>query len=176
MVRVLCLTATTASALALAATVRADVNPPVIAVPVDTTPTTQGAPEPDVVVRLSSMEAGARNVVLTVGLPVGLRCGHPLGAVRIVLPEAAAVPARVPTRAVLVDGRRAGRVSVAGHSIVVVAAKPPGRLCNSIVAGRMTLRFTAAAGLANPASAGVYDLAVRRGTAVYTVHLLIRKP
>ena len=171
MVRVLCLTATTA--LALAATVRADVNPPVIAVPVDTTPATQAAPEPGVVVRLSSTQAGARNVVLTIGLPVGLRCGHALGAVRIVLPRTVAVPARVSTRTVIVNGERAGRVSVAGHSIVVAAAKPPGRLCNSIVEGRMTLRFTAAAGLANPASAGVYDLAVRRGTAVYTVRVRI---
>ncbi len=176
MVRVVFLTATTASALVLAATVRADVSPPVIAIPVDTSPTTQTAPEPGVVVRLSSTAAGARNVVLTIGVPVGLRCGHPLGAVRVVLPSAAAVPARVSTSAVLVNGKRAGRVAVVRHSITVAAAKPAGRLCNSIVEGRMTLHFTAAAGLANPGSAGVYELGVRRGTTAYTVHLRIHAP
>jgi hypothetical protein len=72
------------------------------------------------------------------------------------------VPASVPHSSVLVDSVPAAKVSVANGTVTVTAAPRKGVLCDVIGPGVITLEFTTAARLGNPAS-GSYTISVRRG-------------
>src|SRR5262249_50820177 len=98
---------------------------------------------------------------------------RPSGRLRVTLPAAASVPGSIASSAVRVNGSRAGKVSVTGHAVTVVAAAPKGVTCDSIVQGKMTVAFTAAARLAHPAEAGSYSIGILRGQSSYTVTVKI---
>ena len=130
------------------------VNPPVISRPIgNPLPATLGATRTPAVLK-----------VTVPGFP--LVCGRPLGIVKVVLPAAARLPHRIAGTSVRLNGTRALRVAVAGHTVSVTASLPKGITCHSIVAGRLTLVIGRAAGisLAPPRKRTV---PVRHGAQVY---------
>ena len=113
---------------------------------------------------LSNTHAGARPVVLTLALRTELQCGRLVGGalmVRLLAQER--VPARVAAKAVLVGGKPAGAVAVAGHTLTVSIPRPPVVMCDVIGPGTVKLVLTRAANLGNPKAAGSYPLVVTRG-------------
>jgi hypothetical protein len=142
--------------------------------PITTGPTTTGstttAPAPvppngapGLTATLSSRQAGARPVALTLAFDGTLLCGRPRGATAVTLPAAADVPAAVPASTVTINGRLAGRVAVTGSTLTVLPAPTKGMTCFSIREGTVRVSFSRTAGLGNPAVAGTYPVVVHRG-------------
>jgi len=126
-------------------------------------------------VTLSSAQAGARPVVLTLVLGYEMQCGYPgPGPVTIDLPAAERVPAQLAPSQVLVDGKPAPSVAIAGHAVSVGLAPPPQVMCDVIGPGKLTIEFGRAAGLGNPSRPGVYTLEAARGSAAFTARFTIR--
>jgi hypothetical protein len=109
---------------------------------------------------------GAKPVALTVKVHYEMVCGQPgIGTAVVTLPAAAEVPGRIDDTAVLVNGKPAPSVSVAGHDVTItMPRRHPGVTCMVMGPGTLTLTLTRAAGLANPKSAGTYTIRVHRGT------------
>jgi len=115
------------------------VNPPVISRPIDNPlPTTAGALH-------ATTKPGAALTVTVTRFP--LRCGHPIGIVKIVLPKTAHLPRRIDGASVRLNGATALRVTIAGHTVSVTAPLPTGITCHSIIAGPLTLAFNRTAGV-----------------------------
>jgi hypothetical protein len=109
--------------------------------------------------------ADARPVRLELALRLDLQCGRPgPGPLLVSLPAAAAVPATIPRRAVLVDGAPPLSAFVTGHVIRLALPRPTGVTCDSIGPGTVTVVFTRAAGLGNPARPGSYRIGLTLGT------------
>jgi hypothetical protein len=126
-------------------------------------------------VDVSSHHPGARPVALKLKFDSMLQCGIPVGPPLVVtLPTAAHVPRKVPRTAVLVNGQPSASVTVTGHVLAVRVAHPE-VLCDVIGRGTISIAFTHAVGLGNPAASGTYRISVRRGTQVETGTLAIRK-
>lgn len=108
-------------------------------------------------VALSSTRAAARPVRLTLTFSYTMQCGYPgAGPVRIVLPSAERLPARLARSDVLVDGGAARRVALAGHTLSIALAPPPPVMCDVMGEGRLTVELTTAADIGNPLRAGTY--------------------
>jgi hypothetical protein len=120
-------------------------------------------PSATVTAALSSARTAARPVQLALSFRTALVCGRPLGPTTITFPAVVHVPAAIPPAAVLVDGRPAGRVTVAGPLVRVTSLTPTGMMCHSVALGPMAITFTKAAGIGNPAHAGTFAIGVRRG-------------
>lgn len=118
---------------------------------------------PGLTATLSSRQAGARPVALTLAFDGTLLCGRPRGATAVTLPAAADVPAAVPASTVKINGRLAGRVAVTGSTLTVTPAPTKGMTCLSIREGTVRVSFSRTAGLGNPAAAGTYPVVVHRG-------------
>ncbi len=56
----------------------------------------------------------------------------------------------------IVDGHPAVSVALSGHTVTVGLAPAPRVMCDVIGPGRLTLLFSASAGLGNPSRAGSY--------------------
>ena len=115
---------------------------------------------------LSSTRAGARPVALTLKLHYEMVCGQPgAGKAIVSLPADTAVPSRIDSSAVLVDGKPTPSVTVSGHDVsIAMPLRRPGVTCMIVGPGTLTLTLTRAAGLGNPKSAGAYTIRVRRNT------------
>jgi hypothetical protein len=125
----------------------------------------QTPPAQSATVQVSPARAGAHPVALTLKLGYEMQCGYPgPGPVVVQLPAAELVPARIPRAAVLVDGKGAPGVQVAGHAISVALPPRPQVMCDVIGPGKLTIVFTRAAGLGNPSSGGSYTVTATRGT------------
>ena len=124
---------------------------------------------------LSSNKAGATHVGLTLSLRTELQCGRLMGSRPLVLtlPSAARVPNAIATSDVLVGGRAAGRVTVAGHTITIGQAPPRGMLCDSIRFGLVKVVITPAAGLGNPKTARAYMPRVTHGAEAWVLPVRI---
>jgi hypothetical protein len=120
-------------------------------------------PSATVTTTLSTARSAARPVQLALSFRTALVCGRPLGPTTITFPAAVHVPGAIPAAAVLVDGRPAGRVTVAGPLVRITSVTPTGMMCHSVAIGPMAITFTKAAGLGNPARAGTFAVGVRRG-------------
>lgn len=107
---------------------------------------------------VSSHQAGAKPVTVTLGYTGPLHCGRPGGAT-VVLPAAVGIG---PATAVKVNGKR-GLAVKHGHSLTVSSTLAP-TSCNSITVGSITLQV---GGLTNPAKSGTYALHVASGAATY---------
>ena len=94
-----------------------------------------------------------------------IRCGHVVGSVQVVFPRAFELPTAIGAGAVRLNGVTAGRVTVAGHTVVVTAPTVHGVTCQVIVAVRLTLAFAKTADVG--ASPGRYVAAVRYGVRTY---------
>jgi hypothetical protein len=120
----------------------------------------------------SSHAAGARNVKLTVVLQYEMQCGYPgFTSAQLTLPGT--VRAQIARTAVLVNGKPARAVSVRGHVVSVGMPRKPQILCDVIGPGRLTVVLTARAGVANPAKAGAYRVAVRKGSLTFSTLLAV---
>jgi hypothetical protein len=104
-----------------------------------------------------------------------MQCGYPgPGPVVVRLPAAAHVPPTIPRAAVLVDGRPATGVQVGGRTVGVGLPPRPQVMCDVIGPGKLTIEFTPAAGLGNPARPGTYSITARRGTSAFSARFTIR--
>jgi hypothetical protein len=114
---------------------------------------------------LSTGKAGARHVALTITLRTDLQCGRLVGTVPLVLtlPPKEHVPKTIAADAVLIGGKAAGRVSVAGHVVTIAPAPPRGMLCDSIRVGTAKIAILPAAGLGNPQATGTYLARITHG-------------
>lgn len=118
--------------------------------------------------------AGARPVTLTLKVRYLMQCGRPgPGPVVVSLPTAVRVARTLPRSAVLVDGKPPASASVTGHVIVLTLPPQHGITCMVIAPGTLTVVFTRAAALGNPAAAGSYPIAVRIGARAFTPHLAV---
>jgi hypothetical protein len=119
----------------------------------------------------SPATAGSR-AALTLTLSYPMTCGQPgRGPVVVTLPT----PPRKPTRAsVLVAGKAPPSVGFFGRNVTIGLPKPPEVICQSIGEGTLRIRFTVAAGFANPARAGSYLITARIGNRTFTPRLVIR--
>jgi hypothetical protein len=119
-------------------------------------------------VAASPARAGARPAALTLRLSYEMQCSYPgPGPVVVRFPAAERVPARIAASAVLVNGKTAPSVGVAGRTVSVALPPRPQIMCDVIGPGTLTIAFTRAAGLGNPARAGSYVVtATRQGTSL----------
>lgn len=124
---------------------------------------------------LSSTKAGAKPVALTVTVHYEMVCGQPgTGKAVVALPSAAAVPARIDSTAVLVNGKPAPAVSVSGNVVsITMPPRRPGVSCLVVGPGRLTLTLTRAAGIGNPRSAGTYMIRVLRNKLAFAASVAI---
>lgn len=130
------------------------------------------APTPTAVA--TPARAGARPVSLTLALHYEMVCGRPgRGPLVVTLPEAMVVPHSIPHGAVILQGRRATAVAVAGHVVTVAVPKPAGVSCHSITIGTLRTTFTPAAGLGNPRAAGTYTVRARVAGRSFAARLTI---
>jgi hypothetical protein len=112
------------------------------------------------------VSAAVRPAALTVVVPsFPFRCGHVVGSMRVTLPPAFRVPATIAADAVRLNGVSASRLAVSGRNVVVTAPVQHGVTCQVVVAERLTLVFTKAAGIG--ASPGKYVAPVRYGVRTY---------
>ena len=131
-------------------------------------------PQQSAVVAASPSGAGVRPAALTLRLSYAMQCGYPgPGPVAVRLPAAERVPASIPRPAVLVDGKAPSAVRVAGHVVTVALPPRPQVMCDSIGPGTLTIAFTRAAGLGNPARAGSYTVEATRQAATFAARLAI---
>lgn len=138
--------------------------------PVPPIPVNPGGPNmPASTATLSSAKVGAKPVALTVKLHYEMVCGYPgQGTVVVTLPNAAFVPTRMDSTAVLVNGKAAPTVGVSGHHVsITLPPRPKGVQCMVVGPGTLTMTLTRAAGLGNPKSAGTYTIRVRRNTSTF---------
>lgn len=114
---------------------------------------------------------GAR-AVLTVTLHYPMTCGQPgRGPVVVTLPTAVKRP--IARTDVLVAGKPPPSLGLFGRTVTIGLPKPPEIICQSIAQGTLRIRFTAAAGLANPARAGSYQVTARIGSRTFHPRLAI---
>jgi hypothetical protein len=132
------------------------------------------SPNHEASVTLSSANAGASNVSLTVQLPTVLQCGRPTGGdVVLTLPHAARVPHSIAVAAVRVNGVLPSRVAVTGRVVTVSLPARRGIMCFVLVEGMMKLTVAPSAALGNPSSAGTYAFGIRQGKTAYVVPITI---
>jgi hypothetical protein len=114
-------------------------------------------------VTVSPSRAGARPAALTVRLSYEMQCGYPgPGPIVVQLPAGERVPATIAPSALLVNGKPAPGVRVAGRTVSIDLPARPAIMCDVIGPGTATVVFTRAAGLGNPAGAGSYTVTVTR--------------
>ncbi len=134
-----------------------------------------GLPQSAATVAVTPNRAGVRPAAITVRLTYEMQCGYPgPGPVRVVLPVAVRVPARIARSAVFVNGRAAPAVRVAGRAISVGLPARPRIMCDAIGPGRLTIVFGRAAGIGNPLRAGSYLLVATRQTSSFVARFTIR--
>ena len=109
--------------------------------------------------------ARAHRVRLTITLRYVMQCGYPgAGPLVVTFPAAVRLPRRFAAGAVRLSGK-AVAAKLAGRHVTVTVPPHEGVLCGTIGPGAVTLRFTHAASLTNPARAGSY-----RFTAMHAKH------
>jgi hypothetical protein len=117
--------------------------------------------------------AAARPAGLKVSLSLELRCAKPGPAAIVVsLPRAWRVPTTVVQTAVWIDTVHPKSVDVSGHTLTLEPVTPIGT-CTVIAPGTIKLRFTRAANLGNPRSAGRYTVRASIGTQDFSARVTI---
>ena len=165
------------AALAAAGTAAPSVTPPIVIVPLGGSVADAvnfQSPDHKATVKLSTAQAGADHVAVTVRLQTILRCGRPTGGnVVVTLPPAARLPHAIGVQAVRVNGKAPSKVAVAGRSVTVGLPVAHGITCNSLTDGILQVAFAPAAALRNPAAAGNYAVVIRQGQSAHTVPIAI---
>jgi hypothetical protein len=110
-------------------------------------------------VTLSTSQAGAHGVRITLQLRYEMQCGHPgPGPLVITFPSTERLPSQLAAGSVLVDGHPATRAERSGRVVSVALPVEHGPLCDVIAPGTLKIVFTPAAGIGNPTVAGTYSL------------------
>ena len=118
--------------------------------------------------------AGAKPAALTVALRLELRCDKPgPAAIAISLPRAWRVPKAIARRAVWIDKSHPDGVSVSHHTLTLQPKTPKGT-CTVIAPGTIKVRFTRAAKLGNPRTAGRYRVRASIGTKKFSARVSIK--
>jgi hypothetical protein len=118
--------------------------------------------------------AGARPVTLTLTIEVELQCGRlPRGPILVSLPGAMRLGASLARTAVLLDGKPAAAVTLAGRSIGIGVPRPTGIVCDVMSPGKVAIVFTRAAHVGNPPVAGRYAVTIRAGGTSGTARLVV---
>jgi len=126
-------------------------------------------------VALSSLQAGARPVALTLELDYDMQCGYPgPGPVVIELPAAEHVPSSLEPAQVLVDGRQAASAEISRHAVSVGLSPPPLVMCDVIGPDRLTIALLRSAGFGNPTRPGSYAITLSRAGTTLAAHFTIR--
>lgn len=135
---------------------------------------TAAAPPPSARLSVAPATAAAHPVVLALRLTYGMTCGYPgPGPIVVTLPAPMQLPSTIKRTAVLVDHKPAYSVGLSGRAVSVGFPPPPKVLCQTYTFGTLTLTFSAAAGLGNPARAGNYPVLVRRQRDRFRVDLVV---
>lgn len=125
-------------------------------------------------VTTSPRTAGAHGVRLRLTLRYEMQCGYAgAGLLVVTFPRVVKLPKRFPAGAVLLAGKRIA--ATVEHRQVTVRVPPhKGVLCNVMAPGSLTLAFTPAAKLANPARAGAYRFRAAHSGRAFTSRLAIK--
>jgi len=103
-----------------------------------------------------------------------LQCGWVGPHISVMFPKAERLPTRIAPEAVLIDGNHPTAATRSGRTVSLTIAPPTGVLCDSIGPGTVRIRFTRAARIGNPRSAGRYTVHAEHGasvaTATFAVH------
>ena len=117
--------------------------------------------------------AKAHPVRLTVTLRFEMQCGYPgAGPLVVTFPSTLKLPQRLVAGAVELSGKPTA-ATVKGRQVTVTIPPHKGLLCDLMGAGSLTLTFTHAAKLANPARAGSYSFKASHGKRTFTAKLAV---
>jgi hypothetical protein len=118
--------------------------------------------------------AGAKPAGLRVSLSLELRCAKPgPAAITVSLPRAWRVPKTVARTAVWIDNSHPDGVTVSHNTLTLQPAAPPGT-CTVIAPGTIKVKFTRAAKLGNPRTAGRYTVRASIGTQNFSARVSIK--
>jgi hypothetical protein len=131
------------------------------------------APGLSMTMAASPHAAGGNAVRLTVTLRYEMQCGYPgVGPLVVTFPSAFKLPQRFAPRTVKLD-KKPVAAKVEGQRVTVRIPPHKGVLCNLMGPGSVTLAFTPAAKLANPAHPGSYRFKATHGKRTFTAKLAI---
>jgi hypothetical protein len=134
----------------------------------------QIAPGVSMTVTASPRAAGAHAVRLTMTLRYEMQCGYPgVGPLVVTFPSALKLPQRFASSAVKLNGKPIA-AKVKGRHVTVTIAPHKGVLCSLMGPGSVTLVFTPAAKLTNPARAGSYGFTATHEKFTFTTKLAIK--
>ena len=126
-------------------------------------------------VALSSSRAGAAPVAITLQFGYEMQCGYPgPGPVLVRFPPAERLPKAIPTGSVRVDGSSQPAARQTGSTVSITLPPAPAIMCDVIGPGRLTIAFSRAAGLGNPARAGAYPVSATRQATPFSARFVIR--
>lgn len=119
--------------------------------------------------------ARAHSVRLTVTLRYEMQCGYPgAGPLVVTFPGSLKLPQRFAAGAVKLSGKSiAGTVK--GRRVTVTVPRHKGSLCDVMGPGTVTLTFTRAAELANPARAGSFSFGATHDGRAFTAKLVVKQ-
>lgn len=125
-------------------------------------------------VTASPRTARAHGIRLTFTLRYEMHCGYPgRGPLVVTFPSALKLPQRFAAGTVKLAAKPiAARVQ--GRRVTVTVPPHKGVLCNLIGPGSVTLTFTRAAKLANPARAGFYSFGATHAGHTFAARLRIK--
>lgn len=129
---------------------------------------------PSMTVSASPRTAGAHRVRLAVTLRYLMQCGYPgAGPLVVTFPSAAKLPKRFAAGTVKLAGK-AIATKIKGRHVTVAIPPHKGVLCGTMGPGSVTLLFTRAARLANPARAGSYRFTATHAKHAFEANLAIK--
>jgi hypothetical protein len=149
------------AAVLVTASAAADIKPPIKPMP-------PARSADDLTVKLSSHQAGAKGVTLTLTYSAMLQCGRPRGTASVHLPASVGLPAKIAASDVRMNGRLVASAVIRKHVLSVSAPRLTGMTCDSITSGKVILIVSADARLSNPAKAGTYTASVVSAGSVHS--------
>jgi hypothetical protein len=125
-------------------------------------------------VTASPRATGAHAVRLTLILRYEMQCSYPgAGPLVVTFPSAVKLPQRFAAGAVNL-AKKPVAAHVSGRRVTVTVPRHKGVLCDLIGPGSLTLTFTRAAKLANPARAGAYSFRATHAGQAFAAKLRIK--
>ena len=129
---------------------------------------------PSMLVTSSPHTARAHKVRLTVTLRYEMQCGYPgAGPLSVTFPSAMKPPRRFASAAVKLN-KKSIAATVKGRRVTVTIPPPTGVLCDLRGPGSVTLEFTRAAKLTNPAQPGLYRFQAAHKANAFEAKLAIK--
>jgi hypothetical protein len=128
---------------------------------------------PSMAIAASPGAAGAHRVRLVVTLRYRMQCSYPgAGPVVVTFPSALQLPKQFASGTVKL-ARKAVAASTKGQNVTVTVPPHKGVLCSMLGPGSVTILFTRAAKLTNPARAGSYRFRATHGKHSFRAKLVV---